>query len=199
MSDLARRPGARLLGPYLAWLFCVALGVVFIVAGVPKIIDPLGFAHSIANYHLVPDTLINAMAITLPWIEVCCGLGLILGLSVRANLLVVEAMLMVFIGAILSAMSRELDISCGCFTAASADTAHMTRATLYWDIIWLVMGLHALIFYKPMLSVRSWFGRSWFGRSWFGRSWFGRSWFGRSWFGRSWFGRSRFGPKKTSA
>lgn len=149
----------RLLGPYLAWAFRLALGVVFIVAAAPKIADPLGFAGSIANYHLLPDALINAMAITLPWIEIACGLGLVLGISVRANLLIVEALLLVFIVAILSAMSRGLDISCGCVSAATAETASMTRWTLYWDFIWLAMGLHALAFDRPMLSLSHWLQR----------------------------------------
>lgn len=146
----------RLLGPYLGWAFRVALGVVFIFAAAPKIADPLGFAKSIANYHLVPDALINAMAITLPWIELCCGLALVLGLSPRANLLAVEALLLVFIVAIVSAMSRGLDISCGCFSTATAESASMTRWTLTWDIIWLAMGLHALIFDRPLLSLGEW-------------------------------------------
>ena len=54
-------------GPWLAWAFRLALGVVFIVAAVPKIAAPDEFAWSIAHYDMVPDGWINAMAIMLPW------------------------------------------------------------------------------------------------------------------------------------
>jgi len=95
---------------------------------------------------------VNAIAICLPWIELCCGALLVLGVGVRANLLVVNGMLAAFIVAIVSALHRHLDISCGCFsTDASAHS--MTRWTLYWDIIWLAMGLHAMIFDRGLLSL----------------------------------------------
>ena len=142
----------RLAGPYLAALFRIKLGVVFIAAALPKIIDPLGFANSIANYHLLPQETINALAICLPWIELVVGAALILGLSLRANLLSVAAMLAVFIVAISLAMSRGLDISCGCFSVATAKSASMTRSTLIWDIVWLAMCFHALLFDRGLLT-----------------------------------------------
>jgi putative oxidoreductase len=143
-----------LFGPYLAMAFRVALGVIFIVAAWPKIAEPAKFAENIANYHLLPDDLINAMAICLPWIELICGAALVLGLNVRANLIVINAMLVVFIIAISMAIARGLDISCGCFSVATEKTQTMTRWTLYWDIIWLAMGVHAMIFYRPLLSLK---------------------------------------------
>jgi uncharacterized membrane protein YphA (DoxX/SURF4 family) len=142
----------KLLGPQLAWLFRVTLGVVFIVASLDKVAHPDAFAVSIANYRQVPQGLINAMAICLPWIELVGGACLVLGLWSRANLLVVELLLAVFIAAISIALARGLDISCGCFTTDSS--AHsMTRWTLYWDIIWLGMGLHALLLDRDLISL----------------------------------------------
>ena len=141
------------LGPWLAWIFRVALGVVFIAASLDKVAYPDRFAAAIANYHLVPQGAINLMAITLPWVELLCGALLVLGLWHRAGLLLVLVMLGVFITAIGIALNRGLDISCGCFTTDPA--AHgMTRWTLYWDIIWLAMGLHALSFDRGLLSIK---------------------------------------------
>jgi uncharacterized membrane protein YphA (DoxX/SURF4 family) len=149
----------RLAGPYLAVLFRLALGVVFIAAAVPKIVDPLGFANSIANYHLMPQDAINLLALCLPWIELIVGAALVLGLSVRANLLNIGAMLCVFIVAISLAMSRGLDISCGCFSVATEKSAQMTRSTLIWDIIWLAMCAHALIFDRGVLTPARWLAK----------------------------------------
>jgi len=145
----------RRVGPPLAWAFRVALGVIFIVAAAPKLAQPDAFAWSIAHYRLVPDELINALAICLPWIELTAGVALVLGVAIRANLALVAAMLAVFIGAIGSAMARDLDISCGCF-ATGANAAAMTHATLTWDIIWLAMTLFALRFDRGLFSVASW-------------------------------------------
>jgi putative oxidoreductase len=152
MSDLSLT--RRLLGPYLAWLFRVALGVIFIVASLDKIAHPEAFAASISHYRIVPLAAINVMAICLPWIEICCGVMLVLGLGVRACLLAIDGMLVVFIAAILWALHRKLDISCGCFTT-DASAHHMTRWTLTWDIIWLAMGIHALILDRQLLSLRA--------------------------------------------
>jgi len=143
---------------WLAWVFRVALGVVFIVASLDKVAHPDQFAVSIANYHLVPHALINLMAICLPWVELLTGACLVLGLWTRPGLLVIDALLAVFIVAIIVALRRDLDISCGCFSTDPA--AHgMTRWTLYWDIMWLGMGLHAMAFDAGLLSVTSLFRR----------------------------------------
>jgi len=143
----------QLLGPWLAWAFRVTLGVVFIVASTSKIADPRAFAVSIANYHLVPTELINLMAICLPWVEMICGAALVLGVGVRPNLLVIEGLLLIFIVAISLAMYRQLDISCGCFAPATPSAATMTRWTLIWDVIWLLMGVHALIWDRELLAI----------------------------------------------
>ncbi|MCK5800649.1 MAG: DoxX family membrane protein, partial [Deltaproteobacteria bacterium] len=153
MNDTVLPLWKRLAGPYLALLFRVGLGVVFIAAALPKIADPLGFANAIANYHLVPTGAINLIAITLPWIEIVVGAALVLGLSSRANLLTVFALLVIFIVAISITMSRGLDITCGCFSVATNKAASMTRTTLIWDIVWTVMCLHALIFDRGLLSL----------------------------------------------
>jgi uncharacterized membrane protein YphA (DoxX/SURF4 family) len=141
--------------PALAALLRLGLGVVFVVAAVPKITDPAGFAQSIANYRLVPLGLLNLQALLLPWVELGAGLLLVAGIWTRANLLLVSAMLLAFIAAIGMAMARHLNISCGCFTTdPSAHT--MTRMTLYLDVIWLGWAAHVAAFDRGILSARWW-------------------------------------------
>jgi uncharacterized membrane protein YphA (DoxX/SURF4 family) len=91
------------------------LGGVFVFAGALKIYDPGRFALDIANYRLVPHELINLFAITLPWVEVLGGFFLLFGLWLRASALIVLAMTIMFFLAISSALTRGLDIECGCF------------------------------------------------------------------------------------
>lgn len=140
------------IAPWLAWACRVTLGVVFIVAAVPKIVAPAEFAQSIANYHLLPLAAINALAIALPWVELLCGVLVLAGVGTRASLLVIVGLLAVFSGAIAAAMHRGLDIGCGCFSAGAQARA-MTQWTLLWDIIWILMGGFALVYDRGKLSV----------------------------------------------
>ncbi|MBW2261950.1 MAG: DoxX family membrane protein [Deltaproteobacteria bacterium] len=101
----------------------LALGAMFIYASWFKIVDPYTFAINIATYQILPDCLVNVLTITLPWLELVTGVLLIAGAFSREASLTIGAMLVMFIVAILIAMSKDLEISCGCFAseAAAAD------------------------------------------------------------------------------
>jgi uncharacterized membrane protein YphA (DoxX/SURF4 family) len=92
------------------------LGGAFVVASIGKIADPSAFAASIGHYHLLPSAALMPVATVLPWLELVCGFGLIFGIALRANALLVFLMVLVFTAGITSALARGLDISCGCFT-----------------------------------------------------------------------------------
>ncbi len=100
---------------YLLILARYVLGVVFIYAGIEKIADPVFFSDSISNYKLLPEAAVNFFAITLPWIEVVAGILLIFGVAVKENAFIINAMLIVFIVAIVISLARGLNIDCGCF------------------------------------------------------------------------------------
>src|SRR5437773_12300592 len=99
-SSFILHPSSFLLSDWLTIRVQLALGALFVIAAVPKIIDPPSFAHMIYNYRIVPAKLINLMALTMPWVELLAGLTLILGVWRRAALMLIGAMLIVFITAI---------------------------------------------------------------------------------------------------
>lgn len=101
--------------PWLTIRVQLALGVFFVAAALPKIVDPPSFAHMVYNYRIVPGALVNLMAIVMPWIELLCGLALILGIWTAAARSIVGAMLLVFITAISINLARGNAIDCGCF------------------------------------------------------------------------------------
>src|SRR5262249_23501617 len=113
--------------PWLTIRVQLALGTLFIIAALPKIIDPPSFAHMIYNYRLVPAKLINLMALTMPWVELLAGLALILGLWKRAALMLIGALLVVFITAISINLGRGNAIDCGCFNVADAGKSYDER------------------------------------------------------------------------
>ncbi len=100
---------------WFALLVRVFLGGFYVVAGAVKIPDPGKFAEAVGNYRLLIHPLLNLPAITLPWVEVVAGVFLVFGLWRRASVWLVNAMTLMFIGAIASAVSRGLSIECGCF------------------------------------------------------------------------------------
>lgn len=99
----------------LQWLAAAGLGGTFIWAGVEKLDDPIRFMMDVRSYHLVDDPLPALVSVGLPWLEILCGAGLILGVLYHGSVIAVTGMLLVFLGAILSAWQRGLKISCGCF------------------------------------------------------------------------------------
>lgn len=100
---------------YLLFFLRIILGFLFIYAGAEKISDPAGFSTSISNYRLLPLFMVNFFAITMPWVELVAGILLILGISVKENAFIINAMLMIFIIAISVSLARGLSIDCGCF------------------------------------------------------------------------------------
>ena len=100
---------------YFLFAIRILLGIVFIYAAISKTSEPEAFARSIENYKLIPMFLINILAITLPWIELCAGLLLIFGISVKENSFILSGLLAIFIIAITISLARGLNIDCGCF------------------------------------------------------------------------------------
>jgi uncharacterized membrane protein YphA (DoxX/SURF4 family) len=132
---------------YLTMLSRLLIGGMLIYASYYKLIEPASFAKSIWYYHLVPGTLINLMALILPWLELFCGLGLILGIFYNGSRIWAALMVTVFVFALLSTIYRGIDIDCGCFKASKSAT------TTTWDA--LVFDLVVMFFIVQMLVSRS--------------------------------------------
>ncbi|HSY53868.1 MAG TPA: MauE/DoxX family redox-associated membrane protein [Opitutaceae bacterium] len=109
-------------------------GGIFLVAGGLKVVDPAHFAADIDHFRLLPYFAVAPLALYLPWLEVICGLAVLVGAWRRSALVLLLALTIVFIAIITSAWMRGLDIRCGCFGAAST-------APLAYDLVFdLVLG-----------------------------------------------------------
>ena len=106
--------------PWLTIRVQIALGIIFVVAALPKIVDPPSFAHMVYNYKIMPWSLINPMALIMPWIELLCGLALILGIWTGTARTIVGGLLIVFVAAISYNLVRGNAIDCGCFDVSAA-------------------------------------------------------------------------------
>src|SRR5438046_9806819 len=69
------------------------VGGVFICTGAIKAFDPIRFASDIDNYKILPWAIAVGLAFYLPWLEIFCGIALLLrrfylgGLSILAGLI----------------------------------------------------------------------------------------------------------------
>ena len=126
----------RVALPWLTVRVQIALGVFFVAAALPKVVDPPGFAHMIYNYRLVPGAFVNLMGLVMPWLELLTGLALILGIWTRTSAALIGTMLLVFIAAISVNLARGNAIDCGCFDLTAAGKSAAERIT---DMRWVVV------------------------------------------------------------
>lgn len=105
------------------WICRWLVGGVLLLAGGLKIWDPAGFLRDVENYRLIEGPLALAVAFFLPWFEVVAGAGLWLRRPYRGAVLAASAMFAVFLGGLLQAWARGLDIECGCFGSGGGGPA----------------------------------------------------------------------------
>lgn len=113
---------ADLLWMALRW----ALGVLFVAASYHKILSPSTFAHEVNNYKLLPAALVNPFAIILPWLELFCGLALLVNRFALGAAWLVAVMTAAFCGAVGAAVARHLNIACGCFKSGGSPATWLT-------------------------------------------------------------------------
>ena len=131
--------------PWLTVRTQIALGLFFVVAALPKIADPPGFAHMVYNYKMVPGPFVNAMALVLPWAELLMGVALVTGIWRRTAAALVGALLVVFIVAISVNLLRGNAIDCGCFDVTAANLTREERFRDMWMVILRDVGMLFLV------------------------------------------------------
>lgn len=128
---------------YLALIFRFYIGGVFIYASMYKINYPWEFAETIAGYQLVPFWSVNLLAVAMPWLELVCGVLLVVGIRSKSAVAIIAGMLVLFTVAIALSLIRNIPIGCGCFSSVGENISWMTVVR---DLVWLAMSIQVYYF-----------------------------------------------------
>jgi uncharacterized membrane protein YphA (DoxX/SURF4 family) len=107
----------------LRWLniLCgIGVGALFVYAGWGKIPDPYHFSKLIKAYKLLPNFMLNPVAIVSPWLEVIAGSMMITGILRRPASLIIGCLMLGFLVMLGWAMHHGYEINCGCFPGSTA-------------------------------------------------------------------------------
>ena len=134
-----------LFHPYTLLFFRYTLAAVFIYASLDKIYNPVGFSDLIDNYHMTPIFVYNIIALTLPWLELLLGIGLIVGIYMESLLRLTILLLIMFIFVLAQAVYRGIDTNCGCFkvtdSAENINYKFLLIKRIFEDVVFLGMAL----------------------------------------------------------
>ena len=114
------------------------LGGIYIVAGALKIADSIAFVRAITDYDLLPDALVPATAVLLPWWEVVTGVLAVIGRWRGGALALMAGMSAFFLAAGVVTLARGLSPECGCFGPLSG---RLGATTLLVELAVLAAGV----------------------------------------------------------
>jgi uncharacterized membrane protein YphA (DoxX/SURF4 family) len=123
----------RALVPWLSTACRLALGGVFLYAGIAKISDPDAMTRAVRAYRILPEGLVHLFSYGLPFVEIAAAVLLLAGIATRVAAVVTGTMLLMFIVAIISVWARGIQIDCGCFGGGGA--AHVSGLTYFTEIL----------------------------------------------------------------
>jgi uncharacterized membrane protein YphA (DoxX/SURF4 family) len=139
---------------YIVLLVRLVLVAAFLLAAIPKIKDPVGFAGSVESYRILTGQAVLWVALVLPWLELLIGFGLLVPRMRRASSLLIILLLFIFIGLHASAWIRGLDIDCGCYAIESVSSNYFL----------LISRNCALIIAAVFVLTRDWRNHAWNGK-----------------------------------
>jgi uncharacterized membrane protein YphA (DoxX/SURF4 family) len=126
--------------------------VLFVYAGVNKLLNPSAFAIVIDAFGLVPDPLVMPIAIALPILEIGAAVGLLF--DVRGSLGALTGLLVFFMAVVSYGIWMGLDIDCGCFGPGDieGEAYRGLRPALYRNFL-LIVGITYLYVWRFIRAV----------------------------------------------
>lgn len=134
------------LSPVVELVIRWVLGVIFVYAGLQKIVSPSNFAEVVYGYNLAPGFSVNMIALFLPFLELIFGAALLLGIYPRSASLGIGILLLTFLLVFSINSARGVKFECGCFGVGQ----HTDMGGVVWligrDALYLIAGIYVLWF-----------------------------------------------------
>jgi uncharacterized membrane protein YphA (DoxX/SURF4 family) len=142
-----------LLSHKLYLLIKIIIAIVFIYAGLVKLIDPKAFAKAISQYDIMPEFLLAPLAIGLPALEFLAGIGLIF--NIRGSLTVIFNLLIIFIFVLGYGIFNDFNIDCGCFSPAEINAHNNLKQALFRDLLMVMAVCYIYIYNRIRYTTNS--------------------------------------------
>jgi uncharacterized membrane protein YphA (DoxX/SURF4 family) len=120
------------------------LGGILLYASMGKLTHAEEFSTAVANYRMLPSSLILAGSLTIPWLEFVLGLSLITGFWRSTVTFLTACLFLVFTIGVVQALARGIDISCGCFNL-SGTGEKIGSLTLLRNLLLFAMSLWLMV------------------------------------------------------
>ena len=135
----------------VALVFRLVLAATFFVSSIGKLVDIEHYSVAMVyNFNILPGELAIGFGWALPFIELACAVGLLLGVLTRLSALGIALLSISFFITKAILLARGTDVECGCFGAIGST---MASWSIYLDPA--VFLLAATIFFSPRQS-RNW-------------------------------------------
>jgi hypothetical protein len=138
-------------GLFLLPLLRLGLAALFVWTGVLKLQAPDAAHMAIFQYRLVSWEAAGVLATVIPMLELSAALGLLIPRLRLGGISLCMGLLLVFCGALATALVRNLDISCGCFGTTGAHVPALRR--LFEDL--LLFGICCVLWKESAFKFRA--------------------------------------------
>jgi Methylamine utilisation protein MauE len=115
---------------HIAYALQLSLGLVFLLAVIPKILRPSEFVSAVTGYALLPERLAGLAAAALIIIESLLAASFLSGWQLSVALPMAAALLVVFASSITINIRRGRRIACGCFGNSNEQISSRSLARL---------------------------------------------------------------------
>jgi len=120
-------------------IFRLVLAGTFLLSSFGKLVGIERYSVSpVVNFDILPDHLAKVFGITLPFIELICALGLVLGVLTRLSAFGITLMSVAFFIVKVIWLWNGFDMACGCYGAI---TTTLISQTIYMDPPIFIMSL----------------------------------------------------------
>ncbi len=111
----------------LGFIAAQVVGLIFLVAGLRKLLSPSSSVQSVEAYGLLPRRVARIFGIVLPWLELTIAALLLSGFVGGPTATIALALLLIFSLAQTIALIRGQEVPCGCFASLSARPVSWTN------------------------------------------------------------------------